>query len=211
MKMHLMVAAAFFAGLMAVLIQGIPTTGDASAKVSPARYNLAAMQALGSGQCASSPTPSCSVYETCFMKYCQCKGDPDEYFETYGLKYCRAFLANANFSEQGRKWRDSTLICLQESIVPKLDISATPKCDCSAMRAFAFASHVACYTQPGKSICDLPADDISEIRKTISLPDMLSGDGRKQMAQVVSICTKTATDDGRRSAWKALAILIGGG
>lgn len=134
---------------------------------------------------------------------------PDEYFETYGLKYCGAFLANANFSHEGRKWRDSTLVCLQEAIVPKLDISTAPKCDCAAMRSHAFASHVACYTKPGASICNLPVGDLNEIRKTIGLGDMLSGDGRQQMAQVALICAGSAPDDGRRATWRALSGLIG--
>src|SRR5436309_1041028 len=75
-----------------------------------------------SAQCSNSIKPSCGVYATCFAKYCPCNGS-DEYFLTYGKKYCEKFLGLATFSAEGVKWRDKTLVCLQEAIVPRLDIS----------------------------------------------------------------------------------------
>jgi hypothetical protein len=208
MKLWFTILVGFVMGLAATAMS-VAASGEQAMREWPNASPLARGASPLAGECASSPTPSCGVYEGCFMKYCNCAGNPDEYFETYGLKYCRAFLANANFSEQGQKWRDATLVCLQEAIVPKLDISPTPKCDCKAMRAFAYASHVACYTQAGKSICELPMSDVHQIYKTISIPDMLSGDGRRQMREVAGICAKSAPADGRRGVWKALALFIG--
>ena len=106
---------------------------------------LAAVTARVNAQCANSVSPSCDVYEKCFAKYCPCDGEKTEYFRAYGLKYCKAFLANSSLSVQGKAWRDSTLACLQESIVPKLDISASPTCNCGEMQKFAFNTHVAAY------------------------------------------------------------------
>jgi len=159
-------------------------------------------------QCANSPVPSCTVYESCFSKYCPCNGDPNEYFESYGGKYCKRFLEEVEFSPSGKKWRDSTLICLQEVIVPKLNISENPTCDCAEMKKFAFDSHVACYTQPETSMCNLPITDLNKIRKLIENSDLFSSDGWQQMKQVAKICEKTAPNDGRKSIWKALVTIL---
>lgn len=122
---------------------------------------------IAAAQCANAVTPSCAVYDSCFAKYCPCQGDPAEYFITYGKKYCTNFLAHAEFSDAGRKWHDRTLVCLQEKVVPHLDISSTPSCNCSAMRAMAFTAHVACYTEQGSSMCDLSTSDLNEVRKSL--------------------------------------------
>lgn len=158
-------------------------------------------------QCVNTVTPSCGVYETCFAKYCPCQGESD-YFISYGKKYCEAFLGAANFSEAGRRWRDRTLTCLQEAIVPKLDISENPSCNCSEMRTIAFTSHIACYTQAGASICELGLSDLNEIRRIIDTGDVLSIDGMKQTKAVAVICKTTAPDDGRRTLWAALAAAL---
>lgn len=169
---------------------------------------LVALPFGAQGQCANAVTPSCSVYETCFAKYCPCDGKPSEYFRTYGLKYCKAFLANTALSTQGKAWRDSTLVCLQESIVPKLDISANPSCNCEQMRTIAFNTHVACYTKPGASICDLPASDVAAIAKTVDIQDLVDAAGWQQMRDVASRCEANAPDDGRRASWKAMAKVL---
>lgn len=153
-------------------------------------------------QCANAVQPSCGVYDACFTKYCPCQGQAPEYFQTYGKKYCSSFLQNASFSAAGKKWRDRTLVCLQEKIVPHLDISPTPKCDCAAMRTIAFDSHVACYAQPDASICDLPLADLAEIFKTIDYADLFDREGWKQMLEVANVCLVKAPDDGRRAQWK---------
>jgi len=159
-------------------------------------------------QCANAVTPSCAVYESCFAKYCPCDGKPTEYFRTYGLKYCKAFLANSSLSAQGNAWRDSTLVCLQESIVPKLDISANPTCNCGEMRTFACSTHVACYTKPGASICDLPSSDVTAIAKTVDIKDLVDGAGWRQMRDIAAQCEASAPDDGRRTAWKTMAKVL---
>lgn len=176
------------------------------------RVLLAGLLAVGSSgpraQCANSVTPSCDVYESCFAKYCPCDGKPTEYFRTYGLKYCKAFLANSSLSAQGKAWRDSTLVCLQESIVPKLDISVNPKCNCGEMRTLAFNTHVACYTKPGASICDLPSSDVTAIAKTVDIKELVDGAGWRQMREIAAQCEASAPDDGRRTAWKSMAKIL---
>lgn len=159
-------------------------------------------------QCANAFRPSCDVYESCFLKYCPCEGKPSEYFRTYGLKYCKAFLANTALSAQGEAWRDSTLVCLQESIVPKLDISAKPSCNCDQMRAIAFDAHVACYTKPGASICDLLSLDVAAIATTVAIKDLVDAAGWRQMRDIAARCEASAPEDGRRAAWRAMATVL---
>ncbi len=159
-------------------------------------------------QCVNAATPSCGVYASCFAKYCPCEGSPSEYFLTYGEKYCKAFLTSTDFSEAGQKWRDSTLICLQEAIVPHLDIAPNPQCNCTSMRRTAFDSHVGCYTQAGASICDLPAGDITAIGATLDLKDLFDAQGWRQMRDIAAVCSVSAPEDGRRAVWKGFAATL---
>lgn len=170
---------------------------------------LALLAPASWAQCSNAAKPSCDVYKQCFAKYCPCTGHKDDYFEAYGLTYCKSFLAAANFSEEGKKWRDKTLVCLQEAIIPKLRITDPPsECACSEMRAFAFDTHVNCYTQEGASICQLPLTDVFEVTRIIKIKDAMTPDGRKQTARVSQRCTTDAPDDERRLAWKAVYALL---
>jgi hypothetical protein len=100
------------------------------------------------------------------------------------------FLDLSGLPTQGKAWRDSTLRCLQEKIVPELPPDGqADSCDCKSMQVKAFDIHVSCYTQSGASICDLPATDWALIFNAIdpvqSLTDQKS---RKQMVEVAKIC-----------------------
>lgn len=163
---------------------------------------LLLFSSVTSAQCENTISPSCDVYQKCFAKYCPCPAGPAEYFKSYGEKYCMAFLANANFTDAGKKWRDSTLRCLQETIVPRLDISENPVCDCGNMRDFAFDAHVACYTQKSNSICDLGKADKLEIVKTIGIEGLFDSAGWRQMYEVVKVCTVGAQTPASREEWK---------
>ncbi len=113
-------------------------------------------------QCSNSVKLSCGVYTQCFERYCPCSADKN-YFTNYGKRYCEKFLGRSDWSAQGAAWRDKTLLCLQESIVPKLDLDHPEKCDCSKMKDFAFQTHISCYSQNTASICRLPASDWAKI------------------------------------------------
>lgn len=120
--------------------------------------------------CLSTKSPTCDLYSDCFNRQCNCAGSEHEYFLSYGKKYCEAFLQDHGLSERGKAWRDSTLRCLQESIVPILPSDGSQPCDCEAVATKAYVSHVACYTQPTNSICDLPLSDWLNIGSTAGLP-----------------------------------------
>ena len=100
------------------------------------------------------------LLKRCFARLRSCSGSEFEYFLSYGKKYCDVFLNLPGMSGQGKKWRDSALHCLQEKIVPELPADGHPEiCDCKSIQIKAFDIHVACYTQIGASICDLPHAD----------------------------------------------------
>jgi len=169
---------------------------------------LLVIQSPSWGQCTNTIKESCEVYPSCFQRYCPCEHDPNEYFKTYGEKYCKKFLQNPSFSTAGKRWRDTTLRCLQEAIVPRLDISENPKCDCKSMKAFAYDSHVACYTKTNASVCSLPLSDVNEIRKVIDIADSFTSEGWQQIKKVAEICKADAPDDGRRAIWGALHAIL---
>ncbi len=159
-------------------------------------------------QCVNTPNPTYGVYEMCFARYCPCSGGADEYFISYGRRYCEAFLGSANFSPDSQIWRDKALNCLQEKIVPKLDISGSSTCSCSTMKTFAFRTHVDCYTQTGASICDLGIGDVTAIGWIIDASDLLTIDSLHQSTAVADICKTTAPDDGRRTLWRGFSAAL---
>lgn len=164
------------------------------------------------GGCSNSATLSCDIYPSCFARYCPCEASPDEYFMTYGYHYCRRFMFAPGFTQKGVRWRNSTMRCLQEAIVPELDLSEPPRCDCRRMRRIAFDSHVACYTQPGASICLLPEIDLLQIQAVIDTSDLLSREGLRQMLAVAEVClgqaSAAARDDAAR-VWRDIERSLG--
>jgi hypothetical protein len=113
-------------------------------------------------QCIIEGTLSCNVYNTCFDIYCPCTSG-DNYFISYGRKYCDRFLNETAWSAAGKQWRDKTLLCLQKSIAAKLSLQSPRTCNCREMKEFAFQTHINCYTQNAASICKLPVTDWTKI------------------------------------------------
>lgn len=145
-------------------------------------------------QCQNSMKLGCNVYSNCFERYCPCSADRN-YFTNYGKRYCDKFLGRSDWSAQGATWRDKTLLCLQESIVPKLNLDHPEKCDCAKMKDFAFQTHVSCYSQNSASICRLPASDWAKIIQTIDTADLLDSYGAKQMLSIVNVCIEQRAGD----------------
>jgi len=148
----------------------------------------------GFGSVCKHSYTSCEVYDTCLEARCKCESSLFPYFISYGKKYCERFLASTNWSSSGASWRDKTLVCLQEKIVLMLPTNALP-CDCKALKAAAFQIHVACYTQPNASVCDLGLGDWITIYKIIDNHDLFADpDGRAQMLAVARICGSNHPD-----------------
>lgn len=163
---------------------------------------------LRAQQCINTITPSCDVYASCFSYYCRCSGD-DEYFISYGKQYCEKFLGT-QVTGAAKIWRDRTLKCLQERIVPHLPRTNKDPCNCRAMRDYAFKSHVECYTQPDASICDLAYKDLLDVGFTVKLSDMVNTSGRETICGIARSCARQrqsvsgASDKKRNVLWATL-------
>lgn len=139
-------------------------------------------------QCVNTAQPTCGFYDRCLEKHCSCGWSSSGYALSYGLKYCKRFLAAKDLSPAGKRWRDATLVCLQEKLVPLVPQNPSQKCDCGAVRTAAYDSHVACYTQPGASICSLSVADLKVIDQTVDASDQFDRDGLTALASVLKAC-----------------------
>lgn len=170
---------------------------------------------IANAQCLNSIEPSCSIYSSCFAKHCDCP-DSDEYLMSFGENYCKGFLDEHNFSAAGTAWRNSTLRCLQESLVPIIPFEEGKSCDCAKVKAFAYSNHVSCYTQSAASVCDLPIQDIGLIAKTIIFDKAFisllknHADGYAQVKGVLEKCSTTAKQEETREKWQFYLKLIKG-
>ena len=129
----------------------------------------------------------CSFYRNCVQKKFNCAND--EYPIGYGEKYCNKFntLGKNDLSEAGILWRNETLVCLQEALVPTLS-GNSPINTCSELDELAFDSHPACYTNINMSICDLSLSDWITIGGVVDAADYLSIKSLKQIASVIKTC-----------------------
>ncbi|MEW6369468.1 MAG: hypothetical protein AB1584_00925 [Pseudomonadota bacterium] len=100
------------------------------------------------------------------------------------------FIDLPGLSKQGKSWRDSTLRCLQEKIVPELPPDGrADTCDCKRTEAYAFDSHVTCYTKASPSICALPAEDWAAIfAASGGVKTLVDTKSRKQIVEVAKVC-----------------------
>jgi hypothetical protein len=129
----------------------------------------------------------CSFYRNYVQKKFNCAND--EYPIGYGEKYCNKFntLGKSDLSEAGILWRNETLTCLQEALVPTLSENSPIK-TCRELDELAFDSHPACYTNINMSICDLSLSDWITIGGVVDAADYLSMKSLKQIASVIKTC-----------------------
>lgn len=147
-------------------------------------------------ECYSPPLPNseCGFYDQCLEEFYPC--GPSGYALGYGLKYCDRFTSDDTrdcVSEAGREWINSTLKCLQESLVPVIE-SDVQDVSCQSIKLEAFDSHSKCYTGGGEaiptgpSICFLPSTDVRCIFQTIDKEDLLSPLGVKEDLETARVC-----------------------
>lgn len=154
-----------------------------------------ALQPAFAQQCVNPIVPNCNFYASCLEATCKC--GEQGYGLSYGKKYCEKFLGSYSFSEKGRKWRDATLVCLQERLYAAVPNDSV-LCDCKAISQTAYKSHVECYTQSGNSICSLDIADLGVVYDLISLSDLADKEGLKALRDIAAKCfAEKATD-----AWK---------
>lgn len=172
---------------------------------------------FASAACINEARASCDVYEKCFAEKCNCQGDPDEYIVSFGKHYCESFLGRKDLSEQGMRWRDRTLRCLQERVIEVIPLSGST-CNCKNLKSYALSTHVDCYASQPESVCDLPTSDIVAIGETIVLDRAIFKTMReidaaaKQVLGVFYMCSNEAKSPEIRELWsnlyRATSILI---
>ncbi len=138
---------------------------------------------------------SCQFYDDCLENIFTCGSQG--YPVKYGKKYCEKFLAisqknekEGGLSSEGIKWRNKTLLCLQNILVETLNGDQN-KITCNSIKSTAFNSHADCYTHNGQSICSLSRSDILEIILTPDSEDLFSNESLKQSFEVGTRCLKT--------------------
>jgi len=138
--------------------------------------------------CSSPQANDCSFYRKCVQSKFHCSDT--EYPIGYGEKYCNKFnnLSSSNLSSYGVLWRNETLICLQQSLVPTLNSNSSIN-TCSELEELAFDSHPGCYTNVYMSICELPISDWTTIAGVVDAGDYLSMKSLKQVASVIKTCS----------------------
>jgi hypothetical protein len=135
---------------------------------------------------SAQPKLSCDIYRR-LNSGCNCSGQ-DNYLLSYGLKYCNRFLAAHRWTSAGFKWRDKTLLCLQNAMVQHMATTLPHTCDCKKLREFASETHVRCYTQKEASVCHLPLADLAEIYRIIDAVDLFDISGIKQLSGIIRHC-----------------------
>lgn len=148
---------------------------------------------------------TCLWYPNCLEAAHPC--GPDGYALSYGEHYCSAFSNASNvLTRQGQVWRDKTLLCLQEELVPFLNVSISCKVTLifypvslqtrtnrkQDLRSRAFDSHAHCYVASG--VCALGVHDWNAIR-LIVCGHSATCEGQvwhgyfwKQFAEVAELC-----------------------
>jgi len=141
--------------------------------------------------CSNPTQKSCDFYKKCVenTKGCGVNG----YAIGYGDKYCNRFLKGTFSATKGKLWVKSTLLCLQNELVPVLN--TIDKYNCSDISNYAFDSHPKCYLNPVSnnsdiSVCWLPLKDLRQIFKVIDFKDMISRKALKQEKIVAKACAK---------------------
>jgi len=131
------------------------------------------------------PASACHLYAE-LDRRCGCGGS-ENYFLNYGQRYCERVLHATGWSPAGLRWRDHALSCLKNELARELGKSPR-QCDCARIRAFAFDSHVRCYTLKPASVCALPPSDVRKIYQIIDTADLIEPLGVRQVLGVALSC-----------------------
>jgi hypothetical protein len=144
--------------------------------------------------CGSAEGANCDFYNR-LNRYCGCK--ETDYFLGYGRRYCDRFQNATGWTPAGAKWRDRTLVCLQESLTQQIKRDLNGVCNCEKAKAIAWQTHVRCYTQSSASVCQLPIADVAKIYSIIDVADLLNPSGVAQFFAITGTCIRERID--RRS------------
>jgi hypothetical protein len=155
--------------------------------------------------CLQPAANDCSFYAECIEQKFSC-GDAG-YALSYGSYFCQKFNNFRGFTENGSRWVTSTMLCLQERLVPFMEnaYQSAPE-SCEVIEKWGFDTHAACYTQHEDSFCFLGPKDLIAAARVVG-PGALIGEkkARQQLRQVLGICLKMLTS---RKKLKSHRLLI---
>lgn len=160
-------------------------------------------QLINNGQRFANNANRCSFYDcagSAAASQMRCHGD-NNYFLAYGKLYCNRFVTKTqpNLSSEGVRWMNQVLVCLQGALKRTCVYGGGCR-DCASTKAFAFKSHVACYTgrdseNQGRikgrlSICDLSITDQYYVFQTPDKSDLIKREALDQAASTGTICAE---------------------
>jgi hypothetical protein len=154
---------------------------------------VSAATLLGTAHAAPAPH-ACDLYRALEQR-CHCP-PADNYFGSYGRKYCERFMASTGWSAAGLRWRDRTAACLTGELTRFL--AHARGCGCADVKAFAFESHARCYTAQPASACRLPLADIARIYGLVDAGDLFDPLGMRQTLAITFACVRQNGDAGAR-------------
>jgi hypothetical protein len=138
--------------------------------------------------CENPETNDCWFYVDCLEEKFEC--GYTGYPVSYGFKFCRKFQKAEKFSKRGRAWINSTMLCLQQRLVPFMGLNyENNDSACKAIEDWGFSTHASCYTEHENSFCDLGPIDLA-IAMSVIGPGPLIGNikARSQVREVLGIC-----------------------
>lgn len=154
---------------------------------------LLALTVSATGESCQPIRRDCSFYSRCLESAVPC--GPTGYAIGFGLPYCSKFEEHyERFSLRGQEWVWTAAYCLQDVLVPVANRQKLMTCE--EIHAFAFASHSACYTQPGHSVCDLPFSDWTLLFVMIS-QELNNPAVWEQMLAVLRTCMSNSSPSGK--------------
>lgn len=132
--------------------------------------------------CAEPVPDDCAFYRACLEAAHPCGADG--YALAFGERLCHAFVARrAEFTPAGQAWLREVRTCLQRALVPL----ARPSGDCASLEDAAYASHAACYTAAGNSVCALPPADLGALTRVLA-PWLRDPRAVRQIGEVLRSC-----------------------
>ena len=141
------------------------------------------------------PYTECGYYNCMEEKY-KCMEVGVNYFQELAFPTCSEYVKNIKnnkFSEAGRKWIYSVMVCLQKGLTNECEVNnncekKSQKETCDYIVDFTLKFHPGCYINSGPGVCKLPLKDKLQIWKTVS--PFLTKRERKEAYKVIFYCLK---------------------
>lgn len=141
------------------------------------------------------PYTVCGYYNCMEQKY-HCMDVGVNYFKELAFPTCSQYVKNIDahkFSEEGKKWIYSVMVCLQKGLTEECEIKGnceknSQKETCNYIVDFTLKFHPGCYINSGPGVCKLPLKDKLQIWKTVA--PYLTKREREEAYKVVFYCLK---------------------